>query len=58
MCVGAGVLTVVLNLTKPNPSLIMAAVMLYVGGGAVLIARYAVAHEDEIPERRRDDRGR
>jgi hypothetical protein len=56
MGMGAGALTVVLSLTKPAPGLIMAAMMLYLVGGALLIARYAVAHEDEIPMRRRDDR--
>jgi len=58
MCVGMAILDVVLNLTNPNPNLVMLAVMVYVVGGALVIGRYCIAHEDEIPVRCRDDRRR
>jgi hypothetical protein len=49
MCVGAGALTVALNLIKPAPQLVMLAVMIYLLAGSFIIARYCLEHEDEIP---------
>ncbi len=56
MGVGVAILTVVLNLTKPDPNRIMLAVVIYLTGGALAVLRYVVAHQDEIPVRPRDPR--
>jgi hypothetical protein len=51
MCLGAAALDVFLNLVKPAPGFAMASLVVYLFGGGLLIARYCVAHEDEIPSR-------
>jgi len=40
-----------MNHVKPAPGLVGASVIVYVFGGGLLIGRYCVAHEDEIPSR-------
>jgi uncharacterized membrane protein YkgB len=54
MAVGMAIFTTVVNLTKPDASLVMLVLIVYLGGGGFLIGRYAVAHGDEIPVRVRD----
>jgi hypothetical protein len=55
MAVGVAVLTVALNLIKPAPQLVMLSVMAYVLAGSLIIGRYCIAHEDEIPSRSHRD---
>ena len=54
MGVGVAILTVGLNLLEPSPVIVLFSVFGYFIGGSSLIARYCLAHEDEIPVRRRD----
>ncbi len=54
MAIGAGALTVALNLIEPAPAVVLFAIFGYVIGGSCLIARYCAAHVDEIPVRQRD----
>jgi len=49
MCIGAGALTVVLNLVEPAPELVMISLIVYLVGGGLLIGRYCAMHEDELP---------
>ncbi len=51
MCLGAAALDVFLNLVEPAPGLVMASLVVYLVGSGLLVARYCVAHEDEIPSR-------
>jgi hypothetical protein len=44
-------LDIALNLVKPAPGLVMASLVVYLVGGGLLIVRYCIAHEDEIPSR-------
>ena len=60
MCVGAVPLVAALNSIEPEPGLVMASVMIYELIGSVVIGRYCLKHEDEIPTRtqRRSNRHR
>jgi O-antigen/teichoic acid export membrane protein len=58
MCFGAAVLDVILNLVRPAPGLVGASLLVYLVAGSAVIVRYCLAHEDEIPPRRRDARHR
>lgn len=58
MYLGLVPLIAFLNRVDPAPGLVAASVILYELGGAVLIGLYCVAHEDEIPVRRRRDTDR
>jgi hypothetical protein len=51
MCLGAVPLVAFLNRVEPAPGLVTVSVVLYTFGGGLLLARYCVAHEDEIPSR-------
>jgi hypothetical protein len=51
MCLGAAGLSVFLNLVEPPAGVVLMSVFGYMFGGGLLIARYCVAHEDEIPPR-------
>jgi hypothetical protein len=54
MTAGGGLLTIVLNLLEPAPAVVFFSIVVYTVGASSLIARYCLAHEDEIPVRRRD----
>jgi hypothetical protein len=51
MALGLVALYVFLMLVKAAPDLAGSLIILYVFGGGLLIARYSVAHSDEIPPR-------
>jgi hypothetical protein len=49
MCIGSAILAVVLNLFEPAPGIVMASLIVYLGGGGFLMGRYCALHEDELP---------
>lgn len=51
MLLGAAVLDIVFNIVKPAPGFVGAALIVYLFVSCGLVARYCVAHEDEIPSR-------
>lgn len=51
MGVGAGALVVIVNLFKVAPDIAMTSLVLYLLLGSLVIGRYCIAHEDEIPTR-------
>jgi len=53
MCLGAVPLVAALNSIKPEAGLVLASVMVYELIGSVVIGRYCLKHEDEIPTRTR-----
>lgn len=53
MCLGAAPLVAFLNRVQAADGVAGAALIFYTLGASFLIGRYCIAHEDEIPVRRR-----
>jgi len=58
MCIGGALLVAFLNRVEPADGLAGAALIFYTLGASILIARYCVAHQDEIPVRKPRDTDR
>lgn len=58
MGLGIVPLVILANVLKAPPALIVGTYFVYMGGGALIIGNYWLAHQDEIPTREpRHDRG-
>jgi hypothetical protein len=51
MCAGAIPLVILANVFDAPPALILGTYFAYMGGGALIIGNYCLAHQDEIPAR-------